>query len=1270
MKNIEKNISSLVQSHFPAFYQEEGPLFIEFVKSYYKWLETENQQLFYSRKLLDLKDVDKTIDDFLIHFNKTYLSNIPLQSVTNQRLLLKKILSLYQNKGDEVSAKIAIQALFNEKSSIYYPSTDVFRLSNGKWVKPKYLELTISDRTQSYLNKEIIGTDSNAKAFCESIVRKRINGKFVDVMFLSNIRGDFSYGEKIVLTSNTIINEAPVVTGSLNKLSVLTGGQNFSIGDIFDVVSSNGRDAKAIVRSISTDTGKVNFEIVDGGWGFSNVASIYISDKVLAVSNVTNSNNAITSFYRFESVEQQLMNVGFTSAVNSYFFTPNTVLFAEGTTNATAGIVVTNLISPSQGTIKVKNISGNIVATNTVFKASLVDLVFDTAANIALFSNGIVIESVNATSNSSAYVIIGSSSNTTHGTLLLRPIVGNVASTNTTFRLQTNNAVQATVNTYTQNLYFTATVANNADETAKGLLIGSNSSHIGLDTVLNTFYIGTQFSSVSGNTSNTKADFNFVSSGTSASFQIGSLDDEESAIINTDFLNSNNVGNVSFMSINLDLSPSNSNSSGYGFVKYAAANLNSVILSALNYQQKNLGKIASLTSINPGDNYNIDPFVLVYESTVAQQQLRDFNLSITGATKNFSIGEKIEQTVSSPALQISVTNFSGTAANGSPMSNFELNEYVYQSNGSANIAAGFVYSSGLSGGSGVVKLYNVSGTFEVTSTNGYQIRSVTSNSTSNATSITSTTVATTYYGVVKSGSNSTSLNVKRTSLGANWNIGTTILGIQSGAVATISDFTIDPASSPIGENANIATNVQAANAVVKTVEVLDSGFGYLDKENVSLVKSNSAFIVTAQTSLEKQGEGEGYYENTEGFVSSDKKLHDNDYYQQFSYEIQSKVPFVKYSDILKSLLHVSGTRMFGKVVLTSFLDSSLNDPSAYNKKYSVQFSNTSSSLSFSNNELIVFSNGNSNSTLSYVTKSNLTTATTNNVLQNIIVLETAGNTNNFQIGRNILSPNATTYTASGVLVAKNSNNASNITILYVNQTTGTFTSSCTVSGYISANVSNTTTENVTLSNAVTVYGFGNVSVKTISKILVPVSDTLSSTLTGTISFSTTSANIIGTTTSFTTNFSNNDFVYLDGGASTDLVQIKKVSNTTHMELYRYPNFANTTANHKKSFTFISNTVVKTPNIASNAAGGTIVSSTSNSSYYVYYLSNVYGSFINSNTVQGYINNASTNTYNLTSAINTVTVSNTYNRPLPNTIITGTVSGLSAKALYLEARLEK
>lgn len=924
MKNVEDLISPLIQSQFPAFYNEEGPLFIEFVKSYYKWLETTGQQANYSRNLLEYRDIDKTVDDFLIHFKETFLKDLPLDIKSDPRMFVRNILDLYQNKGNIQSVKLAMQALFNQDSSVYLPSQDIFKTSDGTWVKPVYLEVSVSPRNKNFVNKEILGTTSRSIAFCESVVKKRINGKYIDVLFLSNLRGDFEYGERIVETSNTAVVDSPTITGSLTSLDVLNGGQDFSIGDEFDIISESGKNGKAVVTKISSETGRVSFENADGGFGFSNTASVYVSDKVIGFSSITNSNTSITSFERFENVSQQLMSIGFNSAVNAQYFVPNTTLFAQGNSsvaNATAGVISLTLVSNTEGIVRVSNISGNIVATNTTFKADLVDITYDTASNSSLFIGNSVIESINSTSNSSAFILSSVVSNSTHGSLLVRPITGNVFATNTSFRLVTNTATIATVNTYTSNLSFTAVTANNADVTASGTLIGSNAGFIGLDSVTNTFYPNTLFSSVTGSVSNSSAEINFVSTGTDASFAVGSLDNNENVLLTPDRLAANNIGGIPFMDINLDLSPNNANASGYGFVKYSGADLNTTLLSALSFESVVIGTISSITSINPGTNYNINPFVLVYEQDVAGYQRRDFIINVSNPTRLYAIGERVLQTTNAAAVQLNVSDFAGTAANGSPTTTFEFGELVYQSNGSANIATGVVNSSGLSGGSGSVVLVDVSGSFQNTSSSGFQLQTLTTGAVANITSVnTSVTITTTATGFVKEGSNSSVLLVRRLSLNNQFSAGNTIIGSTSGASSIISGISEDPSSLPVGENAIIISDVQVANAVVSGLRVTDSGYGYEDGENVVLEKEGSQFIATAQTSLNKQGVGEGYFSSSRGFLSDDKKLQDSDYYQEYSYEIQTRIPFSKYSDVLKKIIHVAGTRMFGKVVLSSAID--------------------------------------------------------------------------------------------------------------------------------------------------------------------------------------------------------------------------------------------------------------------------------------------------------------------------------------------------------------
>jgi hypothetical protein len=67
--------------------------------------------------------------------------------------------------------------------------------------------------------------------------------------------------------------------------------------------------------------------------------------------------------------------------------------------------------------------------------------------------------------------------------------------------------------------------------------------------------------------------------------------------------------------------------------------------------------------------------------------------------------------------------------------------------------------------------------------------------------------------------------------------------------------------------------------------------------------------------LSSQFTYEGKFITTDGLLSSDRRIQDRDYYQNYSYVIQSQTDFNKYSQVLKDLIHPSGTRMFAEYMI-------------------------------------------------------------------------------------------------------------------------------------------------------------------------------------------------------------------------------------------------------------------------------------------------------------------------------------------------------------------
>ena len=131
------NISNFISEQFPEIYQSEAKPFVAFVTEYFKFLESNNETINVNRLLSQNRDIDNTVDDFLIHFKNTYLQNLPLNTKVDTKFLVKHIKDLYTSKGSPRSFKLLFRLLFDEEIQVKYPSKSIFRASDSDYFKPQ-----------------------------------------------------------------------------------------------------------------------------------------------------------------------------------------------------------------------------------------------------------------------------------------------------------------------------------------------------------------------------------------------------------------------------------------------------------------------------------------------------------------------------------------------------------------------------------------------------------------------------------------------------------------------------------------------------------------------------------------------------------------------------------------------------------------------------------------------------------------------------------------------------------------------------------------------------------------------------------------------------------------------------------------------------------------------------------------------------------------------------------------------------------------------------
>ena len=310
---MNDKISVLVKEHFPTFYQESGPIFSAFIEAYYEYLEQTDQTIDFSRNLLSYQDLDTTTAEFLEQFKKLYLDQLPGLIKADDRLTIKHIMDYYRSKGSERSIQLLFRILFDEAATVNKPGLDVIKPSTSEFRLPRYIEVYAPEINNliALEGLEIVGATSGAKGFVESISTNIIGGARVHIVQLSNLRGNFLRGEIIAKSSDGLMEDMPVVTGSLSSVDITLGGQDFIKGDEFEVIADVGKQGKVRATAIDNATGLIEYQLSNGGFGFStntSFTSIDVNTQHLLVNNVVNAAQSYSNTSKVSKLIFRLLN--------------------------------------------------------------------------------------------------------------------------------------------------------------------------------------------------------------------------------------------------------------------------------------------------------------------------------------------------------------------------------------------------------------------------------------------------------------------------------------------------------------------------------------------------------------------------------------------------------------------------------------------------------------------------------------------------------------------------------------------------------------------------------------------------------------------------------------------------------------------------------------------------------------------------------------------------------------------------------------------------
>lgn len=336
---MQDKISQYIEKQFPEFYREEGQNFIAFMKAYYEWLEQPENSGYKTKHLLQWADVDSTIDQFILYFKEKYLKNIQFNTESNKKLLIKNATDLYRTKGTERSIDLFFKLVYGVDAEVQYPSERIFKLSDGDWETPYYLEITYSTENINYIGKQIIGSVSGATAFVEKYIRRRAGVGYVNLIYISNLVGEFIKGEDIGTVTSGVsryTTKSARVIGSIKSVTIIDKGNQFAVGDTVSFNDSfRGVGGLARVTEIGEDTGIVDFILLDGGWGYSLNSESIVSERVLVANNIVGNNFAL-----MDTIIQPMVEMTFTG-LDRQLLEGDIVRTYDGSNNVANGVVLT-----------------------------------------------------------------------------------------------------------------------------------------------------------------------------------------------------------------------------------------------------------------------------------------------------------------------------------------------------------------------------------------------------------------------------------------------------------------------------------------------------------------------------------------------------------------------------------------------------------------------------------------------------------------------------------------------------------------------------------------------------------------------------------------------------------------------------------------------------------------------------------------------------------------------------------------------------------------
>jgi hypothetical protein len=305
--DIEANTAPYINDQLPSIYRDYAGGVASFLQAYYTWLGQPGNVMAQSARFMLDCDVDTTLPEFLIHFEKTYMAGFPYGDLDPSAIVptIKHIKDVIASKGSVVGLKYMFALVYGVDASIYTPGSDIFKPSDNRWSQKIYIELSYSPLVSQVVGSTITGVTSGATAYVYGFQRQSIEvagssnlppsdswgqanttytqsltysggSRLSYALNIEDVAGQFIVGEAVKFSGiQPTQDNTPIVIGSLGSIDIYQGGIDFAVPDplAVDIASSDPNiafGASAVVSNTISRNGVVQFVIANQGQGYVN----------------------------------------------------------------------------------------------------------------------------------------------------------------------------------------------------------------------------------------------------------------------------------------------------------------------------------------------------------------------------------------------------------------------------------------------------------------------------------------------------------------------------------------------------------------------------------------------------------------------------------------------------------------------------------------------------------------------------------------------------------------------------------------------------------------------------------------------------------------------------------------------------------------------------------------------------------------------------------------------------------------------------------------